>query len=90
MTAKELAELIGMTPTGLSLAMSDDGNPPLKRLRQIANALGVELRDLFDDTPLMETINCPKCGTEIKVAITRVQLNAIDEKELPSKSDEDR
>lgn len=90
MTCKELAELIGMTPTGLSLAMSEDGNPPLKRLRQIASVLGVELRDLFDDSPLMETINCPKCGAEIKVAITRVQLNAVSGKQLTGEDKEDK
>lgn len=82
MTAKELAEKLGMSATGLSLAMSDDGNTSLKRLRQIASILEVELRDLFDDTRLTETVNCPKCGAEIKVAVTHVKLSAIDAKEL--------
>lgn len=48
-TQKDLAEKLGMTQTGLSLAISDDGNPPLKRLRQIADALGVSVVDLFSD-----------------------------------------
>ncbi len=40
-TAKELASMIGMTETGLSIAMGENGNQPLKRLEQIATALGV-------------------------------------------------
>jgi len=47
MTAKELAGRLGMTETGLSIAISDKGNPPLKRLEEIAVALGVEVVDLF-------------------------------------------
>ena len=45
-TAKELASKIGMTETGLSIAMGDNGNPPLKRLEQIAAALGVPVTEL--------------------------------------------
>lgn len=37
-----------MTETGLSIAMGDNGNPPLKRLEQIATALGVPVTELFD------------------------------------------
>lgn len=48
MTAKELAARLGMTETGLSIAIGDNGNPPLKRLREIAAALGVEVADLFE------------------------------------------
>ena len=42
MTAKELAARLGMTETGLSIAIGDNGNPPLKRLQEIADILGVE------------------------------------------------
>ncbi len=48
MTAKELASQIGMSETGLSIAMSDNGNPPLNRLKQIAAALDVSVSDLFE------------------------------------------
>lgn len=48
MTAKELAARLGMTETGLSIAIGDNGNPPLKRLREIAAALNVEVADLFE------------------------------------------
>ena len=43
MTAKELAARLGMTETGLSIAIGDNGNPPLKRLQEIADILGVEV-----------------------------------------------
>ena len=65
-TAKELASKIGMTETGLSIAMGDNGNPPLKRLEQIAAALGVPVTELFDK-PKEGVIRCPHCGKEIKL-----------------------
>lgn len=65
MTAKELAARLGMTETGLSIAIGDNGNPPLKRLQEIASILDVEVSELF--TPKSNTITCPKCGKEIKL-----------------------
>lgn len=65
-TAKELASKIGMTETGLSIAMGDNGNPPLKRLEQIAAALGVPVTELFDK-PKDGVLYCPHCGKEIKL-----------------------
>ena len=66
MAAKELAAKLGMTETGLSIAISDKGNPPLQRLQQIATALEVPITDLFD-TPSSDTVSCPYCGNKIKV-----------------------
>lgn len=65
MTAKELAARLGMTETGLSIAIGDNGNPPLKRLQEIAYILNVEVSELF--TPKSNTITCPYCGTVLEV-----------------------
>lgn len=65
-TAKELASTIGMTETGLSIAINENGNPPLKRLEQIAAALGVPVTDLFDK-PTKGIIHCPNCGAKLEL-----------------------
>lgn len=46
-TQKELAELLGMTEVGLSKTINEDGNPPFKRLQEIAEALNVDFLELF-------------------------------------------
>lgn len=66
MTAKELAAKLGMTETGLGIAISEKGNPPLRRLQEIADALGVPFTDLFEQ-PKQNVITCPKCGTRLEV-----------------------
>ena len=66
MTAKELAGILGMTETGLSIAISDKGNPPLKRLEEIAAALGVTIPELFAPQPT-NTITCPHCGAVLEI-----------------------
>ncbi|MDY3529125.1 helix-turn-helix transcriptional regulator [Riemerella anatipestifer] len=48
MTAKELAEGIGMSETGLSIALSEKGNPSLSTLKKIAEVLDVSLTELFE------------------------------------------
>lgn len=47
-TSKQLAEKLGMTETGLSIAIGDKGNPPLKRLQEIADVLEVSVVELFE------------------------------------------
>lgn len=69
-TQKDLAEKLGMTEVGLSIAIGEDGNPPLKRLIEFADALGVDIIELFDATPNHLTFNCPKCGANL--AITEI------------------
>jgi transcriptional regulator with XRE-family HTH domain len=64
-TAKELAAMLEMTETGLSIAISDNGNPPLKRLQRIAAALDVPITDLFEQ-PAKDEIHCPQCGARFK------------------------
>lgn len=66
--AKELAAKIGMTETGLSIAISEKGNPPLKRLQDIASALGVSVAELFEPQDASQLVGrCPHCGKPIKI-----------------------
>lgn len=65
-TARELAAKLGMTETGLSIAIGEKGNPPLKRLQEIANALNVPVSELFA-APKEGEITCPKCGNRITI-----------------------
>ena len=64
-TQKELASKLGMTEVGLSKAINEEGNPPLKRIGEIANALDVPVSDLFEQ-PGQDIITCPYCGGKIK------------------------
>lgn len=47
MTISSIAEQIGTTQTSLSRALGDSGNPTLETLEKIANALGVDVPELF-------------------------------------------
>ena len=69
MTAKELAKRLGMTETGLSISISENGNPSLNRLRSIAEILGVDVIDLISPESKNGVITCPKCGTTIKLHV---------------------
>ena len=61
-TAKELAEKMGVTAPSLSTAIN--GNPTVEMLTRIAVALGVPVTELFDQ-PSSDAINCPYCGGKI-------------------------
>lgn len=62
MTAKELADKMGITESALSLCLN--GNPTLSRIRQIAQALGVDVSELF-----AKQVYCPVCGAAINVKL---------------------
>jgi len=70
-TLKQLAEKMGVPPESLSRAISDKGNPTRSTMQQIATSLGVEVSELFEK-PSTGTINCPQCGTEIKLTAEKV------------------
>jgi transcriptional regulator with XRE-family HTH domain len=59
---KDLANILGITPTGLAKAINQQ-YPQLQTLERIAKALDVELSELFADN----TIYCPHCGKKIKI-----------------------
>lgn len=47
MTISSIAEQIGTTQTSLSRALGNNGNPTLETLEKIANALDVDVPELF-------------------------------------------
>ena len=62
MTAGAVAEKLGVTPGALSQIVN--GNPTFEKLQRIADALGVEVSELF--APSRNVIRCPHCGGVIK------------------------
>ena len=52
-TMKEIAEKIGINP--ITLTQSLNGNPTLSRLQEVADILGVDVGELFEQ-PIKESI----------------------------------
>lgn len=64
MMQKDLAAKMGVAD--ISLSRSINGNPSMDTLIKIAEALEVEMGELF--TPIYkEEMRCPKCGTRFVV-----------------------
>ena len=61
---KDVAKKLSITEVGLSKSLN--GNPPINRLEEIADALGVPVTELFDQ-PATDIINCPNCGTKLRL-----------------------
>ena len=55
-----------MNITYQALYASVSGNPTIGKLKEIADALGVTIPDLFDKSE-NNTIYCPYCGKKIKI-----------------------
>lgn len=68
-TQKELADTLGITEVGLSKSLSDKGNPTIATLENIANALSVDMTDLFEKQPQKgdSELKCPNCGAELEI-----------------------
>lgn len=65
LTMQEVASRLGITYQ--SLYDSIKGNPTLKRLQDIANALNVEVSELFESSKYQ--ITCPHCGKPLNIEI---------------------
>ena len=63
---KDLAEKLGITPTGLSKSLGQD-YPQLQTLERIANALGVDVAELFIKPSNNNELKCPKCGAKLQL-----------------------
>lgn len=68
-TQKELAERLGITVVGMSKIAT--GNPTVETLEKIANALGIEVWELFKATEdkCSGEMECPHCGKPLKIRI---------------------
>ena len=63
-TQKDLALKMGVAE--ISLSRSINGNPSLETLQKIADALEVEISELFAPKET-DIITCPKCGSRFKL-----------------------
>ena len=63
---QELASAIGISYQSLYDCLK--GNPTLKRLQEIARALGVDVWELFEQ-PQQDSFSCPHCGRPIRVTL---------------------
>lgn len=71
-TQKELASLLGISEVGMSKIVT--GNPTVETLNKIANALGVDIWELFVSRDKIlgcscEALKCPHCGHPIKITL---------------------
>lgn len=64
LTVQEVADKMGINRVGLSNHIN--GNPSVEILQRIADALDVNITDLFEQ-PKSDVITCPNCGTRLKV-----------------------
>lgn len=82
MTAKDLADAVGITATSISLIVNAKNAPRVETLHQIALALGIEDWQLFTNKNLVEdspktkckelpssSILCPHCGKPINIKV---------------------
>ena len=54
-TAKKLAEIVGVSPTHISYILNNKREPSIELLGKIANALGVSIDEIFQDKVLKES-----------------------------------
>lgn len=66
MTLKDLAKKLGVTYQSLYANLKETGNPTLSKLKEIADALGVEVVELF--APVERNVfTCPNCGKRFRI-----------------------
>ncbi|WP_370519628.1 helix-turn-helix domain-containing protein [Paludibacter sp. 221] len=62
----ELSEKVEITPQNRSKLINEKIKPSLATYEKIAEALGVHVSELFEQ-PDKDYINCPNCGTKLKL-----------------------
>ena len=70
-TQRMVAEKMGITLTSLNQIMT--GNPTYAKLKEVANAIGVDVVDLFYEEGKKKSTGsnskfvCPNCGAELEI-----------------------
>jgi transcriptional regulator with XRE-family HTH domain len=64
LTSVEVAQKMGITKVGLSQHIN--GNPSVEVLTRIADAIGVDISELFEPAEA-DVINCPACGVRLEL-----------------------
>lgn len=67
-THQDIAAKLGITETGFSQHVN--GTPGLRTLQRIADAIGCDIVELFDQ-PDTNNTTCPHCGNSITVKIEK-------------------
>ncbi|WP_206608188.1 MULTISPECIES: helix-turn-helix domain-containing protein [Clostridium] len=70
-TAKKLAEIVGVSPTHISYILNNKREPSIELLGKIANALGVSIDEIFQD----------KASTEPS-SLSEISLNNEKQKQI--------
>ena len=65
LTIEKVADKMDISRVGLGKHIN--GNPSVKVLQGIANALEVDITELFEQ-PQVNDFTCPKCGTKLTVS----------------------
>lgn len=68
---REVAKRMEISPTGLSQHIN--GNPSVEVLQRIADAIGCDISELFEQ-PKTNTVSltCPHCGKNIEIGIKNI------------------
>nr|DAY60143.1 MAG TPA: helix-turn-helix domain protein [Caudoviricetes sp.] len=69
-TVVSLAGMIGITQPNMSNIVNGKSTPSLETLEKIANALGIDITELFEQ-PKTDTVSltCPHCGKNINIKV---------------------
>jgi|GEM_PF-2968825 len=75
LTLNDLAQKLGVSRQALYLQINN--NPRISTLQRIADALGVSVAQLFDQTPQQttadhNTITCPHCGAKLVINLSEI------------------
>ena len=66
-SVNKLADKLGISRATLHSQMN--GNPTVETLQKIADALGMDISDLFEKKSNTLSQNCPHCGNHITILI---------------------